>query len=381
MDFMKILVLEASGLHLGFIGCYGNDWVATPNLDRLAAESIVFDQHIADYPELAAAGPWQQRSAVTGRYAFVDAPPNEFAPDGIHYEAIEELGEFARRSIRVCERSGSSATILWINGPCLAPPWQLPDDLLNIYADEEADDPAPLAVPPRGLVELTIDELEHLQTTYAAVVTFYDAQLGHIVQHLREANQLDDLLLCVTARCGLPLGEHGMVGAERPWPHDEFVHTPLLIRLPGAAQGGLRIAALTQPIDLTPTFAAFLGLASDAAHGRSLLPLIRGETEPMRPYAVTLARGGGAEEWLLRAPDRALLVPKHAAAGDPERKVALYVKPDDRWEANDLALRYEEEVGRLQQTLHAFIAAAQRTGLMVYPPLPEESAALVEEPS
>src|SRR5438094_626669 len=50
IDDMKILVLEARGLHLGFLGCYGNNWIATPNLDRVAAEGVVFDRHFHDCP-------------------------------------------------------------------------------------------------------------------------------------------------------------------------------------------------------------------------------------------------------------------------------------------------------------------------------------------
>ena len=45
---MKVLVLNASAMHIGFLGFYGNSWVATPKLDRLAAESVVFDQHFAE---------------------------------------------------------------------------------------------------------------------------------------------------------------------------------------------------------------------------------------------------------------------------------------------------------------------------------------------
>ena len=74
---MKILVIEAAALHAGFLGCYGNDWVATPNLDRLAAEGVVFDQHLADCPELAPGRPFRERSAVTGthRWPGTDRPP------------------------------------------------------------------------------------------------------------------------------------------------------------------------------------------------------------------------------------------------------------------------------------------------------------------
>src|SRR6266850_2392189 len=66
---MRVLVLEAGDLHLGYLGCYGNDWVATPNLDRLASEGIVFDWHIADQPELQATTSWHERSVGTGHYA------------------------------------------------------------------------------------------------------------------------------------------------------------------------------------------------------------------------------------------------------------------------------------------------------------------------
>ena len=33
---VTILLLDIPGLNLAYLGCYGNDWVATPNLDRLA---------------------------------------------------------------------------------------------------------------------------------------------------------------------------------------------------------------------------------------------------------------------------------------------------------------------------------------------------------
>ena len=39
---MKILVINTVGLHLGYLGCYGNDWIATPNLDALAKNGLRF---------------------------------------------------------------------------------------------------------------------------------------------------------------------------------------------------------------------------------------------------------------------------------------------------------------------------------------------------
>src|SRR5947209_14240450 len=63
-DFMKILLLETRGLHIGYVGCYGSEWIVTENLDRLAAEGIVFDQHIAANPDRRSG----ERIWQTGRY-------------------------------------------------------------------------------------------------------------------------------------------------------------------------------------------------------------------------------------------------------------------------------------------------------------------------
>ena len=45
---MNVIVVVCNSLHLGFLGAYGNAWIETPNLDRLASEGIVFDHH---FPE------------------------------------------------------------------------------------------------------------------------------------------------------------------------------------------------------------------------------------------------------------------------------------------------------------------------------------------
>ncbi|RUL87248.1 sulfatase family protein [Tautonia sociabilis] len=65
---MNVIVIACNGLHLGFLGPYGNAWIETPNLDRLASEGVVFDHH---YPENLTTLP-TRRSWWTGRYGFPD---------------------------------------------------------------------------------------------------------------------------------------------------------------------------------------------------------------------------------------------------------------------------------------------------------------------
>jgi arylsulfatase A-like enzyme len=378
---MRILVIEASALHLGFLGCYGNDWVATPNLDRLAAESVVFDQHFADCPELLPTQPAPQRSAATGIYCFPSPAleaPGAPAVDGteVCYESIAALKGFATSAIKAIDRMREqSHAILWIEGPSLAPPWRLPKSALTAYVEEYEDEEqkeGPLTDPNVGLACLDMDDLDRLHAAYAGVATFFDAQLGRVLGHLRKKKWIDDLLVCLTARCGLPLGEHGATGVARAWLHDELVHVPLLLRLPAAAKAGERVAALTQSTDLAPTLGDHLNLPAAPMHGRSLWPLIHGDSASLRPYAASGLRVGDSEEWLLRTPELAFLLPIAVPPGDPARRPQLYVKPDDRWEVNDLAPRHEEYSEHLENTLRQFVAATRQPGPLHYPAVPEE---------
>ena len=44
---MNIISIVIDRLHFGYLGCYGNSWIETPNFDQLAASGFLFDQ-IAD---------------------------------------------------------------------------------------------------------------------------------------------------------------------------------------------------------------------------------------------------------------------------------------------------------------------------------------------
>ena len=75
---MHAIVVVADSLHLGFLGCYGNETVRTPNLDRFAHEAFVFDQCFPEQPIL---GNWLA-SSLTGRCQFVESPDNVTTPLG-----------------------------------------------------------------------------------------------------------------------------------------------------------------------------------------------------------------------------------------------------------------------------------------------------------
>jgi arylsulfatase A-like enzyme len=65
---MNVLIIACNGLHLGFLGPYGNPWIETPSLDRIATEGVVFDHHFAENLTTLPT----RRSWWTGRYGFAD---------------------------------------------------------------------------------------------------------------------------------------------------------------------------------------------------------------------------------------------------------------------------------------------------------------------
>jgi arylsulfatase A-like enzyme len=118
-----------------------------------------------------------------------------------------------------------------------------------------------------------------------------------------------------------------------------LIQTALIARLPGCVPGdrdhaGTRRGALVQSIDLLPTVTEWLGLAAGGAvEGRSVLPLIRQTAEQIHDE---LLLGDGEGALALRTPE-SLYVETPAAEVGEDPVVGLYGKPQDRWDAANLA--------------------------------------------
>jgi arylsulfatase A-like enzyme len=76
---------------------------------------------------------------------------------------------------------------------------------------------------------------------------------------------------------GEAFGEHGTAMHGR-WLHDEFVRVPLLVRAPGRLEAGRRVRGSCGIVDVASTCLDLAGAPPALAlHGRSLLPLARGQ--------------------------------------------------------------------------------------------------------
>lgn len=401
---MKAVVVIIRGCPAGWLGAYGNEWVVTPNLDRLAAESVVFDRHISDRPEPAAAyrawlgggGGWlevfRERGIPTvlvrANHPDTDAPGWYYERWGEVFDARPQeeddspLDALLRSLPALLERMAEVPDwLVWVEIDRLLPPWDVPDPVFRAYLeheheadaeeprareedgdDQDDEDPAeggdvapadepvvPWRDPPTGPFDAGDPAArDWLATSFGALVTGLDAELGQLFELLRARGLDQSAAWIVTSDFGYPLGEHGQIGLHRPWLHVELVHLPLILRLPGSEQAGRRVFGFTQPPDLAP---AVLGLFVPPADARpNLLSLARGEASPIRDSAVTALELADAAERSIRTDDWAFLLPVRVPEGE-SRAPQLFQKPDDHWEVNDLRARNMERADELEAAL------------------------------
>jgi arylsulfatase A-like enzyme len=113
-----------------------------------------------------------------------------------------------------------------------------------------------------------------------------------VIKWLREHDVLDDTLVVITSDHGETMHEHRF---EEVWDHGESVfdttiHTPLIIRFPGAWGAGTQIPQLLSNIDVMPTLLELLGLPVPArVEGLSFRAAIDGEDFSARPYTFSEA--------------------------------------------------------------------------------------------
>lgn len=125
---------------------------------------------------------------------------------------------------------------------------------------------------------------------YYAFIAFIDAQVGRIVEHLRERGWLDDTLVVHSADHGEYQGHYRGLGDKIYGHHRCIQQVPFILR-PPASVSGPRGRVCDRPVshvDLLPTFLDAAGQAADPGlPGRSLLDLWRGRDQGWRTHVGT----------------------------------------------------------------------------------------------
>ncbi len=123
---------------------------------------------------------------------------------------------------------------------------------------------------------------------YYAIITHLDAQIGRVLEALRETGRGEETIVVFAADNGLAVGSHGLLGKQNLYEHS--MRVPLIIGGPGLP-AGRRADAMCYLFDLFPTLCELAGLETPkSVEGRSLVPVLKKEQPRHRDAIFTAYR-------------------------------------------------------------------------------------------
>ena len=117
---------------------------------------------------------------------------------------------------------------------------------------------------------------------YAACVTYADAQVGRLVEHLERVGADENTIVILWGDHGWHLGEHAIWGKHALF--EESLRSPLIIAHRGIAEPGVATDAIVESLDVFPTLCELAGLPMpDFVDGVSLQHLLDDPDSSGRP--------------------------------------------------------------------------------------------------
>lgn len=338
---MNVVLIQVDDLGYGDFGCYGNPHVRTPEVDRLAAESVRFTDAYAPSPLCSPSraglliGRWPVRIGLTNAIgpagkAWAEGrqlvePPN---PDQLPYEEITlaevyRAAGYATASIGKWHLGGEDSmphhhgfeenfagndigSQRSMFGPDYGirlgpvPEGEYLTDRLQAEAEafirRQGERPFFLMLNhfavhrPIGAKPETIARYPEraegpwgLLPEYAAMIEDFDTSLGRMRQFLAETGLGDRTVLVVISDNGAvrQWGSNGLLRGAKGLIYEGGIRVPLIISAPGARRG-LEVTDAVHAVDLFPTLLELTGVPLPEAlklDGLSLRPLLSGEVE------------------------------------------------------------------------------------------------------
>lgn len=134
-----------------------------------------------------------------------------------------------------------------------------------------------------------------LLQAYYASISYMDAQVGRVLDALKERGLADNTIVVFTSDHGYLLGHHHKFQKQHLF--EEATRVPFIVSVPWLKdQHGRGTTKITELIDLYPTLAELAGLPTpDTLHGSSLTPLLTDTESPSwtKQQAFTISRSGG----------------------------------------------------------------------------------------
>jgi arylsulfatase A-like enzyme len=125
---------------------------------------------------------------------------------------------------------------------------------------------------------------QHLADYYSAI-EIVDAQVGRMVDALKKSGRYEQTILVFASDHGLAIGSHGLFGKQNLYEHS--MRAPLIFAGPGVPRGKSS-DALCYLLDIFPTIGELTRVSPpEGSEGKSILPVLRGETSKHRDTIFT----------------------------------------------------------------------------------------------
>lgn len=377
------------------LGPYANTMFSTCHFDRLAAQSLLLEFAIADSPSLRgscrsfmqcqptfealnsreSSNELARRLAELGAEStlLTDEPqladwslPQQFdrlileRSEGTSQSAEDPsettLAEFFAVAIEQAVQI-KPGNFLWLHSRGLMGPWDAPHEMRCQFADEEDPDPPEFVEPPNQFFakgELDPDIRLGFQQASAAQVVLIDQFLGILLDHLNSMPKSKQPLFVVTAPRGFPLGMGGHVGQAESSLYDDALQVPILVRWPDQRNAMNRHQGLKYSSCVSDFVLNWMG---DESINLDWL------NNPL-PDRVN--------EYTLSATKDQVSFRTHGWKFMEETThQRLFLKPDDRWEMNDVLRKCRLVGEELAEFCHALVEEVKVEGGYQPRPLPE----------
>lgn len=325
----NVLLLVVDTLRADHLSLYGYSRDTSPNLDRLAADAIVFDhaqsQAPCTFPSmnslLTSRLPLDFLGQQRGNHAIPDGIPTMatmLSQQGVATFAASasevvratparhnRVGGFQRGFDVFDERcvaqpapcliararefldSGRAPFFIFLHFMEPHAPYQPPAEHRRRFAGPYDGNPLIAAGMPSPIENLIYKQhradlvaeadVEHLRDLYDEEIAYFDERLADLFGLLKERELLDTTIVILAADHGESFEEHGSMTHCRTV-YDSETHTPLMMWIPGIA--GRRVATPAENLDILPTVLDYLGIAAaPGLHGQSVRPVIDGRRE------------------------------------------------------------------------------------------------------
>ncbi len=279
----NILVIMADDWSWLHAGAYGDQVVATPNMDRVARQGVVFEHAFVSSPSCTPS----RASVLTGQHFWrLHGGGNLYGPLGAQHPTYTDLLEaagyyvgFTRKGWspgRLGERDRNPAGdryesfAAFLEAREKGQPFSFwfgtfdPHRVYELGSGEESGIPVdsisvPAVFPDVPAVRSDIAD-------YYFEVQRIDRELGELLDLLEGLGELDRTVVVITSDNGMPFPR------AKGNLYDLGVRVPLIVQLPEIIPGGRRLTDLVSLTDLAPTFLEMAGLAvPEQMTGRSLV--------------------------------------------------------------------------------------------------------------